>query len=375
MVITAIPSQFASAQLQEVDVSFSELVEGLTAPHEVGEKGGEGIIPAVFAPCPSQCRQHEAAERAKASGKKPPLDCGGGKLHRLNDNVTAVTWFGGDLDHLDQHSVDLLLAHLRALGVAFIWWHTHSHRPAAPRIRLLIPLKEPLPVPSAQLYEHTAWPALAKFLGIPEGSGSEDCKDPCHIFYTPRKPTADAPHSSGYFAGEPLDWRPVLESALAAFARAKASAFVPRQAEDPGRGVDLDALRERLKRSPSIYCQRVARGQDINPKGAGGKRSSTERIQSRYMAWLHVTSKLSLMAEDWMSSEQLLRVLKPSWHVEADMEEDPTNWEDIVQMLESARRDAPEARARRQAERRAQLEADRALFWRIFEAKRKGTQQ
>lgn len=329
--------------LVEDSFTADALAQGLAV--EVGPKEGEALIPALFRPCPPRCN---------GSGK----DCGGGRAHRLNANVYAMTGLGVDLDHLTTNELERIVTALAERGLEFYFWHTHSHRPPDDaRGRLLLPFAELLPLEHPKQWSGAggAWEQLVGHLGLP-ASADNSCRDPARVYYLPRKPREEDERESVYFPGNPLDWRTVVT--LSEAPPTVELEVMPGALEDLSRPVDMKALRERIGRTSREEVQRVLRGE-----APAEPPTSRRQGPSRYEAWRSVTAAVSLLAEDWEASSAILEVLRLGYSAEvAAAPEDHTPWDTVVSLLESARADAPRIRAEREAVRAKKKAADaRAL--------------
>jgi hypothetical protein len=129
--------------------------------HDVREsKDGPGFIPATFRP---------------------------GGLRRAVD-VEAVT--AGVLDFDESPDVDAIIYVLVARGDAFLMHTTWKHTPEAPRLRVIIPLAQPIPAADWPV----AWKALVTlFDGV--AVVDKHCKGPEHFYYLPSCPAAHLEHA------------------------------------------------------------------------------------------------------------------------------------------------------------------------------------
>jgi predicted P-loop ATPase len=338
------PRFLAVTDLVQVSFSLDELREQL-GTHEVGEKDGDALIPATFRPCPEKCRNH---------GKRKALDCGGSQFHRLDANVAAVTMLGADLDNQSPEAFARVLDQLRGLGIAFFWWDTYSSTPDNRCARILIPFAKPLPLANPSLWSRMFWGALIKHVGLPE-SADPACKNAARIYYLPRKPK-DAPeghHQAGFVEGKLLDWEPVLPD-ISKIVPVAEHTTIQRAPEDPSRPVDLENVRDRLKRvekpGTKELIKKLLAGEALSPP----PHKRPAKGLPRYQAWLKVTSVFGKQAEEWESTEALLELLKPSHAAEVlESPDDHTDWNKIVNLFVSARDQAPEWR--RQDEEKREL--------------------
>jgi predicted P-loop ATPase len=347
--LTLIPHAEASTKLTPIDTGVEQLTHLLTTP-EVGEKDGLALIPARFAPCPEECRKH---------GNPKAMDCGGGQLHRVGANVVEMTMLGADLDDVPEQALQAVIDGLKERGLAFWAWETFSHEPnsGTVRARILIPLKEPLPLKHPRAWSQIAWPALLKAVGIWGRAKADNmCRDPARIYYTPRKPTEEAVREGGFVPGAALDWQSILGDALEGMAVATAE---PKPYEpDPERPVDLEAIKKKLKKIQQPKSLATLLGNVLHgdaPAPPPEKRRG--RQPSRYEAWRSVTSALANVAEGWEDPEALAEILKPAYASEvAEDPDDHTDWDIIVGLLETALANAPAYKAQREAEQEARVE-------------------
>lgn len=352
--VTGTPRKRATLQLEQEGMSPAQLTEILQS-HVVGEKDGTALIPAIFRTCPPVCRNHEKAGF---------VDCGGGVLHRLKDNVQAMTMFGADLDDVPEEAFAQALEALHVKGLMFWAWNTHSHLEGSGtvRARILIPFHKPLEIVSAKQWSAGAWPNLVRWLGL-DGAAAADsaCRDPSRVYYLPRKPTDAPTHDSIFHDGAPLDWEAVLGSSLDGF-RSPVAMAPTAPSEDPSRPVDLEDFRERLRTVKKQETRAlIARGLNGEPLTSPPDQRK-EGEPSRYVAWRQLTGAMAAKAEDWESSEALLSVVRAAHTAEANQSPtDYTEWEIIEHLFATARAGIPQLRA----EWDAQRAADRDMFLRI----------
>ncbi len=347
MRLTVTRSRLSTLELVEFDLAPEDCAKHFSTFDIRADKDGEAIIPAIFSPCPPTCRNN---------GKPKSKDCGGAQPHRLGANVSAMTAFGVDLDHLAAGQLAGVLEALTAKGITFYWWNTFSHAPPFDcRARVIIPFLEPLPIASASQWSKVAWPALVKFFGL-DGQAAADsaCSDPARVYYLPSKPDSRAERAAGSSEGTFFDPLPLLGHALAA-ARVPTVEAAPRTPVDPSKPVDLADVRARLgrlKKNPTTVgiVRRVLAGESPTP--APDKR--TQGDPSRYVAWRSFTGALAWVAEDSEASEALLEVARPAYTAEvSEADGDATEWATIVQLLETARAGAPAIKAQAKADKQA----------------------
>jgi len=314
-------------------IPLEELIEEFSL-HEVGEKTGPGFIPAKFRPCPEICNGDGA-------------NCGGNKAHRLAVNVEAMTAFVGDFDHVPDGTREIETEKLTAQNITHVWYNTHSHlKDGLHSFRIIIPFAKPLPLSCPELWSKVYWPKLSAHFGWNKHADKR-CADPGRLYFGPRKPSEDSPHATGNHRGDVFDWEALLGPA------ALVQADVPppeikTEPEDPSRPVDLDNFRARLKRvkngDAAPLIKNLIAGKALTP--APEKRKPGQ--MARYSAWQLVTYQMALQAEPWESSEQLMRVVEPSWHEEVlEDESDHTPAEKIRELFDKARIRAPRYKALR----------------------------
>lgn len=351
---THTPAQTAVLELTPVQFEPDELTEALTEC-PVGEKDGEALIPAIFRTCPETCHNE---------GKKKRVNCGGSAWHRLNANVEAMTLLGVDLDDISSSEVAARVASLRAQGLQFWLWETHSHNPPDNcRVRILIPFHKPFPLVNPQQWSIAAWPALMGMLGFTGAAEADSAaRDPSRVYYLPRRPSPEALRAVAFYPGKELNWEDWLpESVQSGFIQAVQGPHKPPE-QDPDRPVDMADLKERWRKvhtGSKEMIQKVLRGEAPAPSPKNRKRGQ----HSRYTAWRTVTSSLAAVAHDWEGTEALLSLLHPAWMAEVEEDPvDPTQWETVEQLLDSARDAMPAYRAQREAERNAKRDVFRKIL-------------
>jgi predicted P-loop ATPase len=218
-----------------------------------------------------------------------------------------------DLDHLEEGALELIVEALRAKGIKFWYWHTHTY----PGVRVLVPFHAPFPVSTPADWSKRAWPALVKHLELDDIAKADTaCKDPARLYYEPRKPTPDSPHRSGFVPGEPLNWESVVppkapvQERLATLKAPQAVSLGEEISpeEDTSRPVDTEALRQKLLKSKSAFAVKLAKGEALSPPPNARAQGDT----SRHMSWWYALGSLSMQAEPWMASEALLELCRPS---------------------------------------------------------------
>jgi hypothetical protein len=328
--IALVDSSKQPLSLRQGEFTFEDLVECFTT-FEVGDKDGESLIPAIFKVCPPVC--------ANRRGK---VNCGGGKRHRLSDNVIAMTGFCVDLDTLKPGELQAHLERFKSAALAHIWWETFSHTPAAPRARVFFPFTDPLPIERAHQWSKGAWGQLAAHLGLDGiAAADEACKDPARLYYTPRHP-AGATRAAGYHAAQALDWTKVVVLPPAGVP------VVPPPRPQIRPDIEVGELKKLLVGSTDPLVLKVLKGEAPTPPPQDRKPGQP----SRYVAWRRVTSKVSLRLNGDEPLEAVLEVLQPSWLAEAKADPDNhTAWETVENLMLSAMDSAPEKKGEIQAER------------------------
>jgi predicted P-loop ATPase len=341
----------AALSLEEESFTPEELTAILSDP-EVGHKDGYAFIPARFAECPSACW------KVGQDG-----DCGGRQIHRHRNNARWMTAFCADVDHVTEARMQGIIEHIRALGVEFWVWETYSHDPEAVargeeagRYRVIVPFNEPLLISNPEQWSQGAWPALMRYFGI-EGSQDSMCRDPSRLYFLPRKPKASDVRETAHFPGKVFEPSRVLGD-LSRLAKPLPVPLELGEMEDPTRPVDLEDVKDRLvdTRNPTTaqLATRAVRGELLTALPADRKPGE----MSRHEAWWRLTGRLSIVAEDWMATDALLELLKPSHRAERKASPDDfTPWDgerdSVVEMLAAQRATAPMRRAQYAAERQA----------------------
>lgn len=341
-ILAVLTSAAAPLSLAQHEFSLHQL-EHAFATYEVGAKDGEAFVPARFRLCPA----------TGCLGTRK-VDCGGGREHRLGANVHSLTGLCVDLDHLQPGDLTLLTEVWAGDGIHHYWWETYSHTPEAPRARVFFPFAHELVIGAPHQWSEHAWPKLVEHLGLVDfAQADERCRDPSHLYYTPRKPTQDAIRAAGFSPGQALDWRPIVGELPAARP-------LPAPAQRPPTApVDLAKLRELLGGLTDPLVARVLAGKPPTP--APESRAPGE--PARYSAWLRVTSLFSMRLDGTEPLDAVLEVLEPAWLAEAaESPDDYTEWDVVAGLMESALDTAPakkaELNALRERERAARVQAN-----------------
>lgn len=157
------------------------------ARHEEGAKDGPAMACAVFRPGQPRGNASVVArtlvaldiESNKTTGEVPP-------------------------------SFDATLAYLAAKRVRAALWTTHSHTPAMPRYRVLMPLARPLDYdPAVDPWLAAAASAQLRLFGVSDPSKFGAAS----LFFLPRHPAA-AEYSFAKIAGDPIESGMLLTSAM-----------------------------------------------------------------------------------------------------------------------------------------------------------------
>jgi hypothetical protein len=188
--LTFITGQRRVLEMTERSPSYATISQRLSKP-AVGVKDGLAIIPAIFRPCPVPCRKYASAVRGAQV-----VNCGGGRLHRLNANVTAMTALGLDLDAFSSRELRAYLDRLRDRDIRFWCYSTFSYSPPErAKARILFPFASPIDIASPTVWTQRLWPELVRKVGLrPEQQGADrSCRDPARLYFLPRVPRADTP--------------------------------------------------------------------------------------------------------------------------------------------------------------------------------------
>jgi hypothetical protein len=319
------------ASLRAMDQTVDEITAQLTNVPQSNTKDGLAIIPATFT-----------------------------KPYRATENVSAMTMLGLDMDALTAAQ------DLPAVTVGFLsWgWQTWSHTPGAPKLRVLIPFAEPLPVVGDSWHGRGGhWERLMSELGFAPFV-DKSTRNPDRLYYTPRSPLGEK-RLSLVTHGPMLDWRDYVKAPDQERAPAKVLKVIE---VDPSRVVTpedwavvqkkLDRYASKAKGSPrGDALARVLKGQMPTPP----PEIRSPGQLARNPAWLEVTYALALCAPDWAASEALAEFLREAWSDEVRQTPmDYTEWETVVGMLKRARPRAAYSHAKRTAFNE-ELESDPAL--------------
>lgn len=266
----------------------------LCARKDCGHKSGEAWSPAILNPCPAKC--HKAGTRS---------DCGGGRFHRLNANVVAITVAVFDLDHLPAAKLLEVAATIEGSGLAYIMHSTHSHDLEGDNacLRLMLPLSRAV---TAAEYPKLREAVIRRF-NLP---ADPQTKDLARLFFLPSCPS-DADAIAEHGPGGSIAVEHFLAEAGAAPAP---SAVAPAPSVDSGGSapstqgegspVDLEALRDRLravnKADSKELARRILRGEPLAEEG------------SRDETLNRAVSLVACAVPAETPSEAILELLRPS---------------------------------------------------------------
>jgi len=268
-------------------------------------------------------------------------------MHRLSQNVTAMTALVLDIDH-GLEAVDRVREAAARLGIEAWLWETHSSTQTHARWRAVLPFELPLDVASRRHWSQELWRALLTALSVPVSWVDSACSDPARLYYLPSRPS-DSGHS---FAFEHIDGRRWDVSWAAA--RAPIEPPPPRvNTSAESERFNLAELRDAVARFP---CARDAK--PLIARLLLGKSLSPPIVRQpgelpRHLAWLTAT-RVVAQAAPACPAEVLHELLRPSWDAEVmESPEDYTAWETIERQLAGALEKAAEwaaERARRDEE-------------------------
>jgi hypothetical protein len=116
-------------------------------------------------------------------------------------------------------------------GWVAILHSTWSHRPEAPRFRVIVPLARPVPA--------ERWTAAWSWAAERSRGADPACKDPSRLYFRPAVPFAEAPRLERIQVGEVLDVLPLLPAEPPPKRPAKRALLVPARLRDRAVGVRL----------------------------------------------------------------------------------------------------------------------------------------
>ena len=315
---------------------------------EDGPKEGEAFIPAVFDPCPDAgCRKGEGG-------------CGGGRSHRLGENVRAITMLVLDLDHLSLEQYAQTIAAVDAADVIYWAWQTYGHAPPDDcRLRIVIPLAHPLPIRDPKEWRKHLWPALVGYLKLPVAP-DRACSDPARLYYLPRKPQGS--EREAWARMDRKLWAPVLRAEPRKAPQLESA--LP--AAPDGRPMDRDGILAALLATPhseqkpweQAAARALARGEAVAP--SRDKRPSDH--PGRNAAMLAATMRLAIVADDRDPTDALFEAFVRQSFVQMVAEGWHKTESDVYGMLERARPKAAEIHAKWRSEAESNAKIRAALF-------------
>jgi predicted P-loop ATPase len=246
---------------RSADLTWDQLVSLLTRHRETAcapcrstdnrcpEKFGPAWSPVQIAPCPPRCR--------KAGGKS---DCGGGRPHRDNDNVVAVTSLVLDFDGITAEQGAQVAAALRPFSYVAHTSHSHSAY-YFPRglhgFRAVVQLSRAVSAAEWRTFRAAA-------VGMLQVPTDPTCKDLSRLYFLPSTP-AGGTHWATVGRGVPMDVDAVLRIGVPPVVQTPARVAVAMQA--PPEGVDLDVIRRRLRQSDHPLAPLLLRGEPLAASG------------------------------------------------------------------------------------------------------------
>lgn len=262
------------------DVEWSQLVELLTTHRQSAgcastpcsdrkcpaKMAFPAWSPVAVAQCPPVCRVFAPAHTKPDGTFVPEKGCGGGRPHRLNENVEAITAAVFDLDHVTEEQ----LGALDFGGLTFVLYSTHSSRADDICLRLVLRLSRPV-APAEWRAVRAA--AIARY-GIP---ADPSVKDLARLYFLPDAPAGTTPLAASS-DGAPLDVDALL-AATSAQTRAGDARPSAARVSDPATPVidttqvpvDVQELAEKLKKHARsenrALVGRALRGEPLAAEG------------------------------------------------------------------------------------------------------------
>lgn len=247
------------------DHTRSPCSAGTCPGRDCAHKSGPAWSPVLMRPCPARCH------RAGTSS-----DCGGGRFHRLNANVEALTVGVFDLDHLSLEQFDAVARAVASSGLAAIVHSTHSHKPPADLcLRLVLPFNREATAEEGPRLRA----AIIARLGLP---ADPKTKDVSRLYFLPSTPVDGEPIAEVLTGGRIVvdEW---LKFAPAATRYDPLGIVAPPAPLPPapealteGGPVDLERLRERLRHVTKPESKELARTiVDGRPLAEEGARDDT----------------------------------------------------------------------------------------------------
>lgn len=326
------------------DCSWGELVAWLKESTYFGPKeGAPGWAPHDCGPCPATCR--------KAGTKS---DCGGGRFHRLNENVRSVSALVLDLDgRTDAEAARVLQA---VSGYSLLLHTTYSHgavtcASAEPTnsLRLILPLKTPVPARQWR----GAWESFVREKGLDECAQCQRSRDahvgpqtheytglvdwladPARFYYVPSAPSAESPREFEAIEGELLELRlPGENPLLSAQALPARQSLEKVSIEKPPGTYDLATLRQAI--AQGAWGRLLVAGEPLASVGG------------RHNAIRDAANEVAKLCPDEAPDEALMELFAESL---SKMDLGGIDaWSDLAKAFESARPWWAERRAARAA--------------------------
>lgn len=175
-----------SLNLEQRTLTLDEFYTRLSEHPVVSDKNtAEAVIPGIVGSCSTPCRNHD---RAKA------VDCGGGKPHRLMENIREIHALFIDLDGWSQDDVEAYCSQARDAGLEFFAYSSYSYAPPDhANARVVLPLDAPITVGDARHWRRNIWSTLVRRAGLNPESIDAQCSDASRLYYLPCRRAADAP--------------------------------------------------------------------------------------------------------------------------------------------------------------------------------------
>lgn len=282
------------------------------SPHSCPKKDGEAWSPGIIVPCIQPCSCPMYVPRKGRSVKS----C----LRRCSENVKEISLAFFDLDsHVDKNDpskskiftqarLEEVCAKLDSKGYEAIITSTHSHRPDAMALRLILPLTRPIkPIEYPRF-----WLTMASWLGT--NVADPKAKDPSRIFYLPSACEGLEVVEIYSGAGSAVDVDEILAQSKANAVRAAGPGPSTPLERRPapivaGGEVDLERLRDILRRyrptrgevgEKKDFVRRILEGE---PLAGDGERDT---------AILRATQILAYQFPRGVPREAVMELLRPS---------------------------------------------------------------
>jgi P4 family phage/plasmid primase-like protien len=187
-----------SLNLEQRTMTLDEFYERLSIHPVVSDKNtAEAIIPGVIGMCSLPCRNFD---RPKS------VDCGGGKPHRLMENVREISALFIDLDNWSQADVETYCNQARNAGLEFFAYSSYSYSPPEhANCRVVLPLDKPLAVVDGKHWRKVVWPTLVRRAGLNPDQIDAQCSDASRLYYLPCRRADGAPVWTSSSRGQRLD--------------------------------------------------------------------------------------------------------------------------------------------------------------------------